>query len=61
MGKRVEVCTGCGKIKGRHYGWDVSCEIHSMKVNEEDCEFDEHGRVTKIKAPEGNDANAKTG
>ena len=29
------VCTACGKIKGEHRGWDVSCEIHSYEVPDE--------------------------
>lgn len=42
------VCLACGKVKGEHHGWDVSCEINSTDIPESMLIRGEEGRVIAI-------------
>jgi len=47
----VQVCMACGKIKGEHRGWDVSCELHSHEFDVDQIVRGEDGRVKEIREP----------
>lgn len=45
----IRVCLACGKIEGEHRGWDISCHINAMEVEESQIVRDpETTRVVEI-------------
>jgi hypothetical protein len=39
------VCSACGRVKGRHSGWDESCAMKAEEVWADSVDYDDSGRV----------------
>jgi hypothetical protein len=46
--QRKRVCLACGKVKGEHRGWDVSCHVNSIDVEERRIVRGNDGRAVAI-------------
>jgi hypothetical protein len=48
----IRVCLACGKVEGEHRGWDVSCHLNSIEIEEAQVTRDpETTRVVRIDDP----------
>jgi hypothetical protein len=53
---KIWVCCACGKTsknqsKGKN-GWDASCFLNSIEVDEDRLVYGEHGRAIEVRMPE---------